>query len=77
MHDNKRFIEYVVNTRNFLTHYDKNIEMKAKTGQELYRLVQKMKFILEICFLIELEMPMETIKALVFRNQRYQYIAKQ
>ena len=63
--DYKRFTDDVVNTRNFLTHYDKNIEVKAKTGRELYRLVQKMKFILEICFLIELDMHMETIKALV------------
>lgn len=77
IHDNERFVEDVVTTRNFLTHYDKSIEMKAKTGQELYRLVQKMKFILEIGFLIELDMPVETIKALVSQNQRYQYLAKQ
>jgi len=77
IHNNEKFIEDVRNTRNFLTHYDKSIEMKAKSGQELYKLNQKIKFILEICFLIELEMPMETIKALVSRNQRYQYLAKQ
>ena len=71
IHDNEEFIEDVKNTRNFLTHYDKNIERKAKSGQELYMLVQKMKFVLEICFLIELEMSVETIKALVSRNQRY------
>lgn len=75
--DNEEFIEDVKNTRNFLTHYDKNIERKAKSGQELYMLVQKMKFVLEICFLIELEMSVETIKALVSRNQRYLYLAKQ
>jgi len=72
--DNEEFIEDVKNTRNFLTHYDKNIERKAKSGKELYMLVQKMKFVLEICFLIELEMSVETIKALVSRNQRYQYL---
>lgn len=75
--DNEEFIEDVKNTRNFLTHYDKNIERKAKSGQELYMLVQKMKFVLEICFLIELEMSVETIKSLVSRNQRYLYLAKQ
>jgi hypothetical protein len=76
--DNERFIEDVVNTRNFLTHYDKSIKTKAITDpQELYRLIQKMKFILEICFLVELEMPTETIKALLSRNRRYQYLAKQ
>jgi hypothetical protein len=77
IHDNKRFIEDAVNTRNFLTHYDKNLDSKAKSGPELYTLVQKMKFILELCFLVELEMPLETLKALISRNRRYQYLAKQ
>jgi len=77
IHDNESFIEDVVNARNFLTHYDKSIEVKAKRRQELYQLVQRIKFVLEICFLIELEMSMETIKALVSRNQRYQYLARQ
>lgn len=77
IHDNESFIEDAVNTRNFLTHYDKSIEIKVKSDQELYILVQKMKFILEIRFLIGLEMPMETIKALVSRNQKYQYLAGQ
>jgi len=77
IHDNESFIEDVVNTRNYLTHYDRNLEMKAKDGQELNQLIQKLKFILEICFLIEIEMSMETIKALVSRNQRYQHLARQ
>jgi len=77
IYDNERFVKDVVTTRNFLTHYDKYIEMKAKNGQELYELTQKIKFILEICFLIELEIPIKTIKALVSRNQRYQYLARQ
>jgi len=77
IHNDESFVKDIVNTRNFLTHYDKNIEMKAKNGQELYELTQKIKFILEICFLIELEIPIETIKALVSQNQRYQYLARQ
>lgn len=40
IHDTEKFIEDVVNTRNFLIHYEKNIEMKAKSGQELYRLIR-------------------------------------
>lgn len=75
--DTKGFIEDVVNTRNFLIHFDKSIETKAKSGQELYRLVQKMEFIIKICFLIELEIPMTTIKTLISRNQKYQFLAKQ
>ena len=76
IHDNERFVEDVVTTRNFLTHYDKSIEMKAKTDQDLYKLVQEMKFVLEIVFLIELDVGVETIKALASKNQRYRYLAK-
>jgi len=68
--DHAVFIEDVLNTMNFLTHYDITLEMKAKTGQELFQLVQKLKYILEICFLIELEMPPESIKVLANRNRR-------
>jgi hypothetical protein len=76
IHDNERFIEDVVKTRNFLTHYDKNIEMEAKSDEDLIKLVQKLKFILEICFLIELEIPVETITSLISRNKRYKYLEK-
>lgn len=68
------FIKDVVYNRNFLTHYDKKKESKAKTDQELYNLVQKMKFLLEICFLIELEMTKEKVETLVSRNRRYQFV---
>lgn len=71
------FIEDVVNARNFLTHYDKSLEAKAKDGNELYGIVERTKFLLEICFLMQLEMPMDKIKTLVSRNQRYQHLARQ
>jgi hypothetical protein len=76
IHDRKGFADDVVNTRNFLTHYDRDLETKAKSGEELFRLVQKMKFMLEICLLTELEIPMEKIKTLMSRNRRYQFLAK-
>jgi hypothetical protein len=76
IHDNEKFIGDVVNTRNFLTHYDKSIEMEAKSDEDLIKLIQKLKFILEICFLIELEIPVETIKYLISRNKRYKYLEK-
>lgn len=70
------FIDEVENTRNFLTHYDKSLEDKHKAGNELYMLTEKMKFLLEMCFLVEMGMSMDKIKALAKRNQRYQYLAK-
>jgi hypothetical protein len=70
------FIDDVENTRNFLTHYDKSLDGKGKTGNELYVLTEKTKFLLEMCFLLEMGMPMDKIKNLADRNQRYQYLAK-
>ena len=68
------FIGDVVSTRNFLTHYSKKNESKAKAGIELHNLAKKTKLLLEICFLIELGIPDENIKILVSRNRIYQQI---
>lgn len=76
IHDNNGFINDVVNTRNFLTHYDKSLEMIAKKDKELYELVLKMKFILEICLLMELGMSTEEIEDLLSRNRKYKQLAK-
>lgn len=75
--DKDTFIESVKSTRDFLTHYDKNLESKSKKGQELYWLTQRMKFLLEICFLSELGMPDEIIRALIKRNEKYKHIGRQ
>ena len=70
-------IEDIVNTRNYLTHYDKSLEGKEKNGNELYILVERMKFLLEMCFLLEIGMLADRIKILIDRNRRYQHLAKQ
>lgn len=59
------FVESVVDTRNFLTHYDKSLESKAKKGNGLYKITKQLKFLLEICLLIELGVSEANIKALV------------
>jgi hypothetical protein len=64
------FIWDVKNTRDYLTHYDEKLERKAKKGQDLYWLVQKMRALVEICLLSELGIEDKTIKILVTRNQR-------
>ncbi len=70
------FINDVVNTRNYLTNYDRKLEDKVKKGRELYMIVQIIKFILEVSFLLELEIPKETVDNLVFRNQKYKNLRK-
>jgi hypothetical protein len=67
------FVEKVVNTRNYLTHHDKELKERAANGEDLYRLTQKLKMCLEICLLIELGFSSEEIKAFFSRNRRYQH----
>jgi hypothetical protein len=54
LRNQKAFIEKVVNTRNFYTHYDLALEDKVAREEELYRLTQIPVFLLEACFLNEL-----------------------
>lgn len=71
--DQDEFIKDVKNTRNFLTHHDKNLETKAKTeNEDLFDLIQKLKFMLEVCFLFELGLTSTKIMKLVSQDKRYQ-----
>lgn len=71
--DKNSFIKDVKNTRNFLTHYNKSLENKAKTGTEdLREITEKLKFFVEICFLVELGLNSENIHKLVSRDKRYE-----
>lgn len=70
------FIEDIVNTRNYLTHFDKKLETKAKKGKDLYKLAQNMRFFLEICLLKELGITDTTIGDLISRNQKYQHLQR-
>lgn len=74
--DKGTFIEDVYNTRNFLTHYDKDLEDKVKKGDKLYKRTKQLKFLIEICLLKELGLSEENISKLVSRNQRYHHLLK-
>jgi len=50
----KQFINDVCNTRNYLIHYDLELEDKAAKGEELHNLTQKLKVLIEACFLKQL-----------------------
>jgi hypothetical protein len=62
------FIENTVDTRNYLTHFDKKLEGKAKQEEKLNLLTQQLKFVLEICLLQELEISDTTIGNLIARK---------
>jgi hypothetical protein len=72
--DQDEFIKDVKNTRNYYTHYDESLKRKAKTGQDLFILTEKLKFIIEICFLKELGLPSDKIEKITSENSRYDYI---
>lgn len=49
--DQKNTINGILNTRNYLTHYDKSIESSAENGIKLHYLCQKMEAIFQLTFL--------------------------
>jgi len=53
----KHFISQVVDTRNYLTHYDPAYAEKAVHGRQLFYLTQRLKVLLECCLLRELGFP--------------------
>lgn len=70
--DKNKFIDNIVNLRNYLTHYDKNLEERVKNGPNISILTQKMKFIVEVCLLVEIGISNDKIRELINRDQRYQ-----
>ena len=52
--DKSDFINKVVATRNYLTHYDENLKKRAASGNDIFRLILELKILLEICLLNEL-----------------------
>jgi len=71
--DENAFIEKVVDTRNYQTHHDEDLKERAADGEELYRLTQKLKMLLEVCLLTEIGFSLEELKALFSRNSKYQH----
>ncbi|HJH27711.1 MAG TPA: hypothetical protein C5S37_13335 [Methanophagales archaeon] len=67
------FIGCVVDTRNYLTHYEEDPEKCVARGEDLYHFIQKLKILLEICLLTELGFSSEEIKDLFSRNRRFRH----
>jgi hypothetical protein len=67
------FAEQVADTRNYFTHYSPELKDKAaKTGQELHDLIQKLRLVLQICFLEELGFTFDKITEVFKKNREYQ-----
>ncbi len=63
-----KFISDVVSTRNYLIHYDKQLEKIAKRGNELYYLIQLLTTITQLLLLKELELLEEKISEIIKRR---------
>jgi hypothetical protein len=72
----RNFVNKVVNTRNYLTHYNPYLQDKVTRVQELYDLTQKLKTLLEICLLEELGFSLSTIRDMTFKHRKYKYISQ-
>jgi len=63
--DRDKFIEKIVNTRNYLTHYDQSLEEKALEGEELYYAIRQLKTILISFLLREIGFDSNEIKRII------------
>lgn len=66
-----RFISKVCDTRNYLTHYDPQLQDKAAKGIELFELKEKLKILLGICLLEETGFSFESIRDIITTDQRF------
>lgn len=69
--ERKGFVGDVVDTRNYLTHYDENKKGTAAVGIELHVLSEKLKSILEACLLREAGFEGEHLKEVLSRRRRF------
>lgn len=71
--DINEFIDSIVDTRNFLTHYDKRLRKRAKSGIDLYRLILKLLFVMDSIFLVEIKISDDLIHKFLLKNMAYRY----
>lgn len=75
--DRRSFIQKIVDTRHFLTHYDPSLRDRAARGAELHQSTQTLSFLVQACFLRELGFSSQRCVELFRRNQRYLFALRQ
>lgn len=66
--ERKKIINDIVNTRNYLTHYDQSLKDSAARGNEMFLLCQKMEAIFQLQLLQKLGFSEDYIKSLVGKS---------
>lgn len=64
----EKFVRKVVDTRNYRTHFDEKLEDRAAWGEELYRISQKLKLVLEVCLMGEIGFEDDQIRELLSKR---------
>ena len=72
----REFMHRLVETRNYLTHRDGERNSAVLNDDELYEFTRKMRMLMQICFLKEMEFPPSEITRLLNANQEYQHLTK-
>jgi len=62
-----KFIRSVVDTRNYLTHYDESLKKRAASGTDLLLLTLNLRILIEICLLYEIGFDLKLINKFIFR----------
>ncbi len=74
--DSDTFIETVVATRNYLTHFDKKPIANVLHGEALYWVTRKLRVLLEICLMLEIGLSVKLINQLVNRNRQMVFLGQ-
>jgi hypothetical protein len=74
--DPGRFASRIVDTRNYLTHYNPSLKANAAEGETLFHLTELLRFLLELCLLRELGLPEELRAQIVADHQGYHWLRR-
>ncbi len=66
----RRVINDIVTTRNYLTHFDKSLESRALKDRELFELAARLRVLLQLCLLDQLGFRPDEVRAFVPRLSR-------
>lgn len=72
--DKNTFINKVINTRNYLIHYDSASESKAVGGSEIHYIAERLKIILIAHILMQLGIPKENVYRDIKRFANFEYL---
>lgn len=67
----KEIVRFVVDTRNWITHFDPGLEIRAAKGESLFFLIRMLHWILVSHFLNEAVDDWEKVRGFVMRNQDF------